>query len=132
MSNSRHIPKNNSGNSRNGYSPKTIKTKMGKTELAIPRDRNGEFEPQIIRKYETTANELEDQVIAMYAKGMSTRDIESHLKDIYGIKASASLISKITDKIFPLVAEWQARPLDKIYPIVFLDAIHYIRDVRSS
>lgn len=116
---------NNSGNSRNGYSPKTIKTKMGKTELAIPRDRNGEFEPQIIRKYETTANELEDQVIAMYAKGMSTRDIESHLKDIYGIEASASLISKITDKIFPLVAEWQARPLERVYPIVYLDAIHF-------
>jgi len=116
---------NNSGNSRNGYSPKTIKTKMGKTELAIPRDRNGKFEPQIIRKYETTASELEDQVISMYAKGMSTRDIESHLKDIYGIEASASLISNITNKIFPLVAEWQARPLEKVYPIVFLDAIYF-------
>lgn len=77
---------NNTGNSRNGYSKKTIKTKIGETEIAIPRDRNGEFEPQIIRKYETTSNELEEQIIAMYAKGMSTRDIESHLKDIYGIE----------------------------------------------
>lgn len=97
---------NNSGNSRNGYSKKTIKTQMGATELSIPRDRKGEFDPKIIRKYETTANELEEQIVAMYAKGMSTRDIESHLKDIYGIEVSASLVSKETDKIFPLVAEW--------------------------
>lgn len=116
---------NNSGNSRNGYSKKKIKTKMGETDIVIPRDRNGKFEPQIIRKYETTANELEDQVISMYAKGMSTRDIESHMKDIYGIEVSASLISKVTDKIFPLVAEWQSRPLDKVYPIIYLDAIHF-------
>lgn len=116
---------NNSGNSRNGYSKKTIKTKMGETELDIPRDRNGEFEPKIIRKYETTANELEDQIVAMYAKGMSTRDIENHLRDIYGIEVSASLISKITDKIFPVVTEWQLRPLDKVYPIIYLDAIHF-------
>jgi len=76
---------------------------MGETELTIPRDRNGQFDPKIIRKYETTANELEEQIIAMYAKGMSTRDIESHLKDIYGIEVSASLVSKVTDKIFPLL-----------------------------
>jgi putative transposase len=92
---------NNSGNSRNGYSKKTIKTQMGATELSIPRDRKGEFDPKIIRKYETTAYELEEQIVAMYAKGMSTRDIESHLKDIYGIEVSASLVSKVTDKIFP-------------------------------
>lgn len=116
---------NNTGNSRNGYSKKTLKTKMGETEIAVPRDRNGQFEPKIIRKYETTANELEDQIVAMYAKGMSTRDIEGHLKDIYGIEISASLISKVTDKVFPLVSEWQARPLDKVYPIIYLDAIHF-------
>ena len=116
---------NNSGNSRNGYSKKTIKTKMGETELSIPRDRNGKFEPKIIRKYETTANEVEDQIVAMYAKGMTTRDIENHLKDIYGIEVSASLISKITDKIFPYITEWQSRPLEKVYPIVYLDAIHF-------
>lgn len=119
------IEGNNTGNSRNGYSQKTIRTKMGETELNIPRDRNGKFEPKIIKKYETTASEMEDQIVAMYSKGMSTRDIEEHLKDIYGIEMSASLVSKVTDKIFPLVAEWQARPLERVYAIVYLDAIHF-------
>lgn len=114
-----------SGNSRNGYSKKTVQTKMGRTEIKIPRDRNGEFEPQIIKKYETTANELEEQIIAMYAKGMSTRDIEDHMRDIYGIEVSAAMVSKVTDKILPMIAEWQARPLDRVYPVVFLDAIHF-------
>ncbi|WP_027352058.1 IS256 family transposase [Desulfotomaculum nigrificans] len=114
-----------SGNSRNGYSKKTVQTQMGRTEIKIPRDRNGEFEPQIIKKYETTANELEEQIIAMYAKGMSTRDIEDHMRDIYGIEVSAAMVSKVTDKILPMIAEWQARPLDRVYPVVFLDAIHF-------
>jgi putative transposase len=116
---------NNSGNSRNGYSDKTIQTRLGKTPLEIPRDRNGEFEPKIIKKYETTANQLEDQVIAMYAKGMTTRDIEDHMKTIYGIDVSPTMVSKITDKILPLIQEWHSRPLDRVYPIVFLDAIHF-------
>ena len=113
------------GNSRNGYSKKTIKSRYGATEVQIPRDRNGEFEPGIIKKHETSVNGLEEQIIAMYAKGMSTRDIEDHMRDIYGIDVSAGMVSKITDKIMPLVAEWQARPLERIYPIVFLDAIHF-------
>ena len=92
---------NNTGNSRNGYSKKTIKTKFGETELTVPRDRNGEFEPKVIKKYETTSNQLEEQIIAMYAKGMSTRDIEDHMRDIYGIDVSPSMVSKITDKILP-------------------------------
>lgn len=116
---------NNTGNSRNGYSKKTIKTKFGETELTVPRDRNGEFEPRVIKKYETTSNQLEEQIIAMYAKGMSTRDIEDHMRDIYGIDVSPSMVSKITDKILPMIAEWQSRPLDRIYPVVFLDAIHF-------
>lgn len=116
---------NNTGNSRNGYSKKTIKTKFGETELTVPRDRNGEFEPKVIKKYETTSNQLEEQIIAMYAKGMSTRDIEDHMRDIYGIDVSPSMVSKITDKILPMIAEWQSRPLDRIYPVVFLDAIHF-------
>ncbi len=115
----------NSGNSRNSYSTKTLKTQMGETEINIPRDRNGEFEPQIIKKYEKNASELENQIIAKYAKGMSTRDIENHLRDIYGVDVSAGLISRVTDKIMPLVAEWQARPLERIYAIVYLDAIHF-------
>jgi transposase-like protein len=116
---------NNSGNSRNGYSSKSIKTSLGETELDIPRDRNGKFEPKIIKKYEKNASEIEEQIIAMYAKGMSTRDIEAHMKDIYGIDVSADLVSKITDKIYPMITEWQSRPLDAVYPIVFLDAIHF-------
>ena len=115
----------NSGNSRNGYSKKTLKTRSGKTEIAVPRDRNGEFEPQVIRKYKTTASELEDQIISMYAKGLSTRDIEDHIRDIYGVNISSALVSRITDKIMPEIAEWQSRPLEKVYPIVFLDAIHF-------
>ncbi|ABO50349.1 transposase, mutator type [Desulforamulus reducens MI-1] len=115
----------NSGNNRNGYSKKNVKTTFGKTELEIPRDRNGEFEPQILKKYQTTSNQLEDQVIAMYGKGMSTRDIEDHMRDIYGIDVSPTMVSRITDKIMPMVIEWQSRPLDRVYPIVFLDAIHF-------
>jgi putative transposase len=115
----------NTGNSRNGYSKKTIKSKFGETELKIPRDRKGQFEPQIIKKYETSINGLEDQIIALYSKGMSTRDIENHMKDIYGIHVSPSMVSKVTDKILPLVYEWQSRLLDPVYPIVFLDAIHF-------
>jgi transposase-like protein len=119
------IEGNNTGNSRNGYSKKNIKTKFGETELTVPRDRNGEFEPKIIKKYETTSNQLEEQIIAMYAKGMSTRDIEDHMRDIYGIDISPSMVSKITDKILPMISEWQSRPLDRVYPVVFLDAIHF-------
>jgi putative transposase len=92
---------NNSGNSRNGYSTKILKTSMGETEIKIPRDRNADFEPQIIKKYEKNASEIENQIIAMYAKGMSTRDIEAHMRDIYGIEISADLVSKITDKVMP-------------------------------
>lgn len=114
-----------SGNSRNGYSKKTLKTQLGESEINIPRDRNGEFEPQIIKKYERSSNEIEEQIIAMYAKGMTTRDIESHMKEIYGIDVSPTLVSKITDRIMPLLTEWQSRPLESIYPIVYLDAIHF-------
>jgi putative transposase len=115
----------NTGNSRNGYSTKTVKTRLGKTEISIPRDRNGEFEPQVIKKYDKNASELENQIIAMYAKGISTRDIEDQMRDLYGIDVSAGLVSKVTDRVMPIITEWQARPLDKVYPIVFLDAIHF-------
>lgn len=114
---------NNSGNSRNGYNKKTIQSQFGESELKVPRDRNGNFEPRVLGKYQTKTSDIEKQIIAMYAKGMSTRDIEDHLRDIYGVEASASLISKITDKIMPQISEWQARPLDSVYPIVFLDGI---------
>ena len=113
----------NSGNSRNGYGEKTLKSEVGETTISVPRDRNGEFEPQVIGKRQTRTDDLEHRVLAMYAKGMSTRDIEDHLRDIYGVEASSSLVSRITDKIMPAVTEWQARPLEAIYPIVFLDGI---------
>jgi putative transposase len=114
---------NNSGNSRNGYGKKTLQTELGETELLVPRDRNGTFSPQVVEKRQTKSEDLEGRIIAMYAKGMSTRDIEDHLRDIYGVEASASLISRITDKIMPTLQEWQVRPLDSLYPIVFLDGI---------
>lgn len=114
----------NSGNSRNGSYPKTIQTSNGALPIQVPRDRQGSFEPQAVRKYETASNELEDKVIAMYAKGMTVRDIEAMLYDLYGAQVSANMISSITDQVWPLVEEWQNRPLDSIYPIIFLDAIH--------
>ena len=111
------------GNSRNGYNSKRIQSEFGSAELRVPRDRNGAFVPKVIGKYQTKTEGLEEQIIAMYAKGMSNRDIEEHLRDIYGVDASASLISRITDKILPQLQEWQARPLEAIYPIVFFDGV---------
>lgn len=120
----KHSPQGDlSGNSRNGYNKKTIQTEMGKTEIRVPRDRNGQFEPQLIGKYQTKNDGIEQQIIAMYQKGMSTRDIEDHLRDIYGIDVSPALISRITDKIMPQLMEWQSRPLSAVYPIVFFDGI---------
>ena len=120
----------NTKNSRNGYRSKKVKYDFGEIQINIPRDRNGDFEPKVIRNYENDISGIEDQVIGMYSKGMSTRDISSHLKSIYGIDVSHSLVSKITDRVLPLAHEWQNRPLDMIYPIVFMDAIHY--KVRSE
>jgi putative transposase len=117
-------------NSRNGYSKKSLKSNYGKSDIKIPRDRDGDFEPKVVKKNQTTLPSIEDQVLSMYAKGMTTRDIEKHLESIYGIDASPELISRITDKILPLVTEWQNRPLEEIYGIVFMDAIHY--KVRSE
>ena len=122
----KHSPEGtNSGDSRNGHSKKTVRTRSGKTEIQVPRDRNSEFEPQIVRKYQTTASDLEERIIAMYAKGLSTRDIEDQMRDIYGVDVSPALVSKVTDRILPQVTEWQSRPLDPMYPIVYLDAIHF-------
>ncbi len=113
----------NSGNSRNGYNHKTIISDYGESEIAIPRDRNGEFEPKVLENRQTRTNEIEQKIMAMYAKGMSQRDIEDHLREIYGAEIPQSLISKITDKILPAVNEWQNRPLASIYPIIYFDGI---------
>ena len=111
--------------SRNGYSKKTVTSSFGEIDLDIPRDRKGEFEPQIIRKNQTDISNIEDQVLSMYAKGMTTRDISDHLKSVYGVEASAEMISHMTDRILPIAKEWQNRPLEKKYAVVFMDAIHF-------
>jgi len=118
-------------NSRNGYSEKTLKTSLGDIEIAVPRDRKGDFQPQIVKKNQTTLNgDIEEKILSMYAKGMTTSDIEGHIRDIYGIEVSDSTISRVTDKILPVVKEWQVRPLENIYAVVFMDAIHF--HVRSE
>ena len=113
-------------NSRNGHSQKTMHTSYGDIEIDIPRDRKGEFEPQIVKKYQNTVTQdMEEKILSMYAKGMTTNDIESHMRELYDIEISDSTISRITDKILPIVKEWQERPLEEIYAVVFMDAIHY-------
>ena len=118
-------------NSRNGHSSKTLRTSYGDVEVAVPRDRKGEFEPQLLKKNQTSVSrDIEEKILSMYAKGMTTRDIETHIQDIYGIEVSDTTISRITDKILPVAKEWQQRPLEAVYAVVFLDAIHY--HVRSE
>lgn len=114
----------NSGNSRNGHYPKKVRTSAGETTIQVPRDRNGDYEPQVVKKRVANTNELEDQIIGMYAKGMSVRDIQDTLKELYGVDVSPATLSAITDKVWELVEAWQNRPLANIYPIIYLDAIH--------
>ena len=118
-------------NSRNGHSSKTLRTSFGDVEVSVPRDRKGEFEPQLLKKNQTSVSQdIEEKILSMYAKGMTTGDIETHIRDIYGIEVSDSTVSLITDKILPIAKEWQQRPLESVYAVVFLDAIHY--HVRSE
>lgn len=114
----------NSGNNRNGRYAKKVRTSTGEATVQVPRDRNGEFEPQILARYAGNTNELEEKILAMYARGLSTRDIAGTLAELYGVDISAATISTITEKVWPLVEAWQSRPLARIYPIVYLDAIH--------
>lgn len=118
-------------NSRNGHSSKTLRTSFGDVEVAVPRDRKGEFEPQVLKKNQTSVSQdIEEKILSMYAKGMTTGDIEAHIQDIYGVAISDTTVSRITDKILPIAKEWQQRPLEAVYAVVFLDAIHY--HVRSE
>lgn len=118
-------------NSRNGHSKKTLRTSFGNVDVSVPRDRKGEFEPQLLKKNQSSVSQdIEEKIISMYAKGMSTSDIEAHIRDIYGVEVSDTTVSRITDKILPLAKEWQQRPLEAVYAVVFLDAIHY--HVRSE
>lgn len=112
-------------NKRNGHSAKTLKSQYGEFQVYVPRDRNGDFEPKLVPKYQRDISGIEEKVISLYARGMSTRDIHDQLQDLYGLELSAEMVSKITDKILPEVKEWQSRPLNPIYPFVFMDYIHY-------
>ena len=116
-------------NARNGRKRKIILSKYGDTEIEVPQDREGTFEPQIVKKRQKDISDIEDKIISMYAKGMTTRQISEQVEDIYGFEVSEGLVSNITDKLLPKIEEWQQRPLSSIYPIVFVDAIHFsVRD----
>lgn len=110
-------------NSRNGKSSKSIKTQIGEVDISIPRDRDGDYEPHIIKKHQRRFDIFDDKILSMYSRGMSTRDIQGHLHEIYGVEVSPELISKVTDAVLADVREWQNRPLDSLYPIVFFDAL---------
>ncbi|MEP6963600.1 MAG: IS256 family transposase, partial [Acidobacteriota bacterium] len=113
----------NSGNSRNGKSQKTLKSDSGEMEIAVPRDRNGTFEPQLINKHQTRWKDLDEKIIALYARGMTVRDIQAQLQEMYGVDISSGLISEVTDEVLVEVKTWQNRPLDSMYPVIFLDAL---------
>jgi len=113
------------GNSRNGYSQKRVRSSFGEIELKIPRDRKGEFEPKLIGKYQKDISQIEDSIISMYAKGMTVREIQDHLQQIYGMDLSPQSISNITDRILPVIEEWRNRPLQEIYTMLFIDGIQY-------
>lgn len=112
-------------NSRNGYSKKTVQSSQGEIELKIPRDRNGQFEPELVKKHQMDISGIEDKILFMYSQGTSTRDIEKAMMEMYGIEVDDTKVSKITDKILPLIKEWQERPLQSVYAMLILDAIHY-------
>jgi hypothetical protein len=112
-------------NSRNGYSQKTVQGSLGEMEKDIPRDRNGEFEPQLVKKHQTDVSGIEDKVIFLYSQGVSTRDIQKTMAEMYGIDVDDSRVSKITDKLLPVIREWQERPLQSVYAMLILDAVHY-------
>jgi putative transposase len=112
------------GNARNGSTPKKLKGEFGEIEIETPRDRNGEFEPRIVRKHQRRFDGFDDKILSMYARGMSTREIEGHLEEIYGVEVGESLISEVTNRVLDDVKAWQIRPLDPLYPVVFLDALY--------
>ena len=112
-------------NSRNGHSHKSVESELGEVDLEIPRARKSDFEPVIVKKHQKRMPSIEDQVIALYARGVSTRDIQAHLHQIYGMEISPTLVSNLTDRLLPRIQEWQSRPLQPVYAVVFLDAIHY-------
>jgi putative transposase len=124
-----HLGGEEAGNSRNGYGRKTVLTDTGRIELEVPRDRQASFDPQLIAKYQRRFPGFDDKIVSMYARGMSTREITGHLRELYGVEVSPDLISAVTDAVLEEVAAWQARPLEAIYPLVFFDALRVkVRD----
>ena len=119
------IEGHNSGNSRNGKGTKTVQSSYGPVDIEVPRDRNGEFDPRIVKKRQRNISSFDDKIISMYAKGMSTRDIQAHVQEIYGAEISPTAVSHITEKVVEVAKEWQCRPLHSIYAIAYFDAIHY-------
>ena len=120
----KHAPEGkNSGNSRNGKSSKKVRSVHGEIELGIPRDRNGSFEPQLIRKGDKQLNGFDDRIISLYARGMTTRDIQAHFEESYGVEVSPTFISQVTNEVLDEVKQWQQRPLDALYPVVYLDCL---------
>ncbi|WP_105620109.1 IS256 family transposase [Vallitalea okinawensis] len=112
-------------NYRNGYSHKKVNTTLGEIEIDVPRDRNAEFDPKVVPKRKRDISDIENQIISLYARGMSTRDIHEQMNELYGIDVSAEMVSRITDKLIPTIKEWQNRTLERVYPFVFMDAIHF-------
>lgn len=115
----------NTDNSRNGYSSKTVQGSMGEVNISVPRDRNGEFEPQLVKKHQTDVSSIEDKIIFLYSQGVSTRDIQKTMNEMYGIDVDDGRVSKITDKLLPVIREWHERPLQAVYAHLILDAVHY-------
>ena len=114
---------------RNGYKKKQVNSSYGSMEIAVPQDRKSTFEPQIVKKRQKDISDIDQKIISMYAKGMTTRQISETLDDIYGFEASEGFISDVTDKIMPQIEDWQNRPLSEVYPVLYIDAIHYsVRD----
>ena len=125
MGYSKYDKKSEKTNYRNGATKKTLKSEFGAFEFETPRDRNGEFEPKIVPKNTRDVSGIEDKILSLYARGLSTRDINEQIQELYGIEVSATMVSNITDQIIPEIREWQARPLDEVYPFVFIDAVHF-------
>ena len=125
MGYSKYDKKSEKTNYRNGSTKKTLKSEFGEFEFETPRDRNGEFEPQIVPKNTRDVSGIEDKIISLYGRGLTTREINEQIQDLYGIEVSATMVSNITDQIIPEIKEWQERPLDEVYPFVFIDAVHF-------
>jgi len=125
MGYSKYDKKADKTNYRNGSTKKNLKSEFGEFEFETPRDRNGEFKPKIVPKNTRDVSGIEDKIISLYARGLTTREINEQIQDLYGIEVSATMVSNITDRIIPEIKEWQERPLDSVYPIIFIDAVHF-------